>query len=74
MDKDAFLNRGFTFQCPAWHDCKLHKILLTKVSFRHLCISRAVNVPTNFKEYIIVLHVHSEPSALCTISRETSKV
>ena len=32
MDKDVFLNRGFTFQCPAWKRCKLEHRLLTKVS------------------------------------------
>ncbi|KAK9815272.1 hypothetical protein WJX72_000940 [[Myrmecia] bisecta] len=31
MSKDAFMNRGYTFQCPAWKRCKLQQVLLTKV-------------------------------------------
>ncbi|KAA6419235.1 MAG: DNA repair and recombination PIF1 [Trebouxia sp. A1-2] len=31
MDKSAFMNRGYTFQCPAWTQCNLHQVLLTKV-------------------------------------------
>lgn len=31
MGDDAFLNRGFTFQCPAWRRCALQEVLLTKV-------------------------------------------
>ncbi|KAK9826266.1 hypothetical protein WJX74_003930 [Apatococcus lobatus] len=31
MGPDAFLNRGFTFQAPAWKRCNLQQILLTKV-------------------------------------------
>lgn len=31
MSADAFLNRGFMFQCPAWHTCALQEILLKKV-------------------------------------------
>ncbi|KAL3131052.1 hypothetical protein ABBQ38_15563 [Trebouxia sp. C0009 RCD-2024] len=31
MTKSAFMNRGYTFQCPAWNTCKLHQVLLTKV-------------------------------------------
>lgn len=30
MGDDAFLNRGFTFQCPAWRTCALQEFLLTK--------------------------------------------
>ena len=30
MQSDVFLNRGFTFQCPAWKSCELHLVLLTK--------------------------------------------
>lgn len=29
--RDAFLNRGYTFQCPAWKRCKLEEKVLTKV-------------------------------------------
>lgn len=29
--KGAFLNRGYTFQCPAWARCGLECVLLTKV-------------------------------------------
>ena len=32
MSSDTFLNRGFTFQCPAWRRCALQQVLLTKVS------------------------------------------
>ena len=28
---DAFLNRGFAFQAPAWQRCQLRQVLLTKV-------------------------------------------
>ena len=44
MSDDAFLNRGFTFQCPAWRTCALQEVLLTKVhsSLLHL---RALYVP-----------------------------
>ena len=31
MSKSAFMNRGYTFQCPAWTQCNLHQVLLTKV-------------------------------------------
>ncbi len=31
MGDDAFLNRGFTFQCPAWRTCAFQEVLLTKV-------------------------------------------
>lgn len=31
MGNDAFLNRGYTFQCPAWRRCALQEVLLTKV-------------------------------------------
>ena len=30
MKSDVFLNRGFTFQCPAWKTCELQLVLLTK--------------------------------------------
>ena len=30
MKSDVFLNRGFTFQCPAWKSCELQLVLLTK--------------------------------------------
>jgi len=30
MKSDVFLNRGFTFQCPAWKSCELSLVLLTK--------------------------------------------
>ncbi|GAB4819356.1 hypothetical protein N2152v2_006402 [Parachlorella kessleri] len=29
---EAFLNRGYTFQCPAWERCNLHCVLLTQAS------------------------------------------
>lgn len=32
MGNDAFLNRGYTFQCPAWRRCALQEVLLRKVS------------------------------------------
>lgn len=37
MTRDAFMNRGYTFQCPAWQQCKLHQVLLTKVSVHSRC-------------------------------------
>lgn len=36
MTKSAFMNRGYTFQCPAWNNCKLTQVLLTKVSVLHV--------------------------------------
>ena len=41
MGKDAFMNRGYTFQCPAWQACNLHQVLLTKVS----CLSTFIINP-----------------------------
>ena len=74
MEKDAFLNRGFTFQCPAWHNCKLHKILLTKVSFRHLRIILAADALMKLIEPTSVLPVRYEPGARCTIQRNMKGV
>lgn len=31
MSKNAFMNRGYTFQSPAWLQCNLHQVLLSKV-------------------------------------------
>jgi hypothetical protein len=31
MPENSFLNRGFTFQAPAWKSCELSQVLLTKV-------------------------------------------
>lgn len=31
VPSDAFFNRGFAFQAPAWNRCRLHNIRLTKV-------------------------------------------
>ena len=31
MPENSFLNRGFTFQAPAWKKCELTQVLLTKV-------------------------------------------
>ncbi len=38
MGDDAFLNRGFTFQCPAWRTCALQEVLLTKVHSSPRCL------------------------------------
>ena len=43
MKSDVFLNRGFTFQSPAWKSCHLHQILLTKV--RHFAQRSALQLP-----------------------------
>ena len=38
MPKDAFLDRGFAFQCPAWGQCQLNLVLLVKVRWLNASI------------------------------------
>lgn len=48
LPKDAFLNRGFAFQAPAWNKCGLRNIQLTKV-FRQ-ADEEFVSVLNNLRE------------------------
>lgn len=44
MDAKTFLNRGFTFQCPAWRRCALQEVLLTKVRSESGCLSHVQRI------------------------------
>ncbi len=44
MDAKTFLNRGFTFQCPAWRRCALQEVLLMKVRSESGCLSHVQRI------------------------------
>ena len=63
MTRDAFMNRGYTFQCPAWQQCKLHQVLLTKVSTYSRC---ACTFHSSESSEACIPLLHATLSCVCT--------